>query len=1797
MSPKTCAMSGLLAAVAAAAILMLAVLLAVPSAARAAETVGTVSYQVASGTVSTDYDSVDGLFDGMESAVSAAGGSEVTVSLACDVNTKYYGRIVVPSGSNVTLELNGHMINRDKALSFGDMWYGESECDVIHVNAGATLTVNGGEGDAAEVAHAGTLMDESSGNYYFWKYGGTGSCTIYGGLITGGAGDNQYGGGGISTEGEAAKVYLNHVTVAGNLADQKSGYYGHGAGVAVHGANSILELNDAHIVYNHAEGYGGGIYLRSSGTRLTVYGGSEVSHNLGVLEGGGIYVDGNDVQAIVRESSHIDSNRTDGDGGGVYHNGKRGTLALWDGSSIDRNTAQGDGGGIYDYYNGTTFNLNASSVSYNKARESDSDGEGGGGLYLNDQAELSLLNGASISYNTAGYGAGVYAGDDGTTIRIQYGSQVSHNTAATEGGGIYCSGDSSMYYRGDPIYIYLVDNAMLSCNQAKYGGGIGLNSTAHIVVNGSEISHNKAEDGAGIYDAPWDKGADASDIVLTHSGQICENEAQYRGGGIYRGKNPSYALLVKSSDGTGSIRANSAGTYGGGIYLYSDGSLTKVNICDNTAAYGAGVYRGANLALDQVTVTGNVATKAYGGVGGLSPFAGGTASKLTLQGKLVIEGNTAKGKASNLCLGCSESVWRYEGDKYYDMFDDAYLLKVVTTSDAHPSSGSRIGVNIDDFQAKYTAKFASGNFLDDIGDGYAESVFSDDPLFSVGRDDDTLYLYGTPSKYTVTLVGLDSGPVRVEAEYGSTVTVKSGDYAIDGVEPVRWTVDGLGAAAALVPVDGQISFVMPGNDVKLTAVYSKLDGVELGIRDDAERDGLGPDAAVSSLKLVSADGRQKELPVDSDTFDARIASWEASEVLGGVKTLTYTVRVPRHLAEDLGMCVEADGVCQASAKVYTRYGTFADDSCEVEVGEEDVTLTVTADIPASKSDMTNVTVSLVDINQPEKQLDAYVFELPKQAVALTSPTLSGWEFAGWDESSLPEDAEVDEDGTLMLAQVADGTELVAKFVPAVGTVSLELGSLTVGSAFPGDVSASASDTAGAALSSSGATVTWARSDGAELDEVVESCTTYVATVRFTLAGEDGHRFTMPVVPDVTAAGATLETASAWAAGTSWTVEAVVSVTSPDDNRFKELLTDLSDVEVLVACDYLDQLPFVARYSMMSGAVGSADISWEKVGDVEQITSGSFEATGVFVDESGQTHQVSRRFTVVAPDAPSASPQPGTYVSAQSVALSATGLAARDERTTLHWCLVEPGTDAESVPLSSYSVYEGPIEVEADATLLAYAAVDGGGTSEVASFAYSVRTLHAVSVEGGRALNADGDDLEGESVTNGAEVRLVAAEPDEGMAFAGWVVASPQDLALADASCADTTFTMPAADVYVQATYKALTCEVTFDSAGGTQISAQPVKWGEAATEPSPAPTRDGYTFQGWYAGEALTQAYDFTAAVTSDLTLYAKWDEVPAPSPDPEPEPTPDPAPTSFSDVTFDKWYYGWVGQAASRGLMSGYKDADGKYTGLFGPEDQLTRAQVAIVIWRMAGSPEAGYTGKFPDVAEGAWYAQAVEWCAAQGIVTGYTGGVNAGTYQPDGYVTREELAVMVYRYAKSVGAVSADIPTANFDRCRDAASVAGWSHDAMVWCAAAGVITGKELPGGYFLDPQAGATRAEAAKVFTRVDALVKGEIDPYSLDDLIEEGAVEEAQALADGAEVSEEQPAFEPVDSTEPTDSEEPTFDDVALAESQTAAVAELPTTDATPAGSTASTDDASEAVSSGEALSDVDSLDAVTAQAA
>ncbi len=250
------------------------------------------------------------------------------------------------------------------------------------------------------------------------------------------------------------------------------------------------------------------------------------------------------------------------------------------------------------------------------------------------------------------------------------------------------------------------------------------------------------------------------------------------------------------------------------------------------------------------------------------------------------------------------------------------------------------------------------------------------------------------------------------------------------------------------------------------------------------------------------------------------------------------------------------------------------------------------------------------------------------------------------------------------------------------------------------------------------------------------------------------------------------------------------------------------------------------------------------------------------------------------------------------------------------------------------------------------------------------------------------------------------------------------------------------------------------------------------------------------------------------------------------------PASTTFDDVAEKEWYYPFVTDAASLGLMTGY--GQGSKQGLFGPNDLLTRGQVATVLWRIAGEPEAQDGVSSLDVASGQYYSKAVAWCVDKGIITGFRQGQYAGKFMADLNVSREDFALMVYRFAYYMGLETSNVPTANFDRCSDVAKVSGYSTTAMKWCAAAEIITGKNVEEGgkqvKRLDPQANATRAQAAKIFVMTYRLIDGSTEPY------------EAMSFSD------EEPLFDEVATYD-----EVSFDDVTYEQADAeAATQEVPT---------------------------------------
>ncbi len=182
---------------------------------------------------------------------------------------------------------------------------------------------------------------------------------------------------------------------------------------------------------------------------------------------------------------------------------------------------------------------------------------------------------------------------------------------------------------------------------------------------------------------------------------------------------------------------------------------------------------------------------------------------------------------------------------------------------------------------------------------------------------------------------------------------------------------------------------------------------------------------------------------------------------------------------------------------------------------------------------------------------------------------------------------------------------------------------------------------------------------------------------------------------------------------------------------------------------------------------------------------------------------------------------------------------------------------------------------------------------------------------------------------------------------------------------------------------------------------------------------------------------------------------------------------TPFTDLVNTDWYYEYAAYAYDRGLFKGVTDST------FDPKGAVTRGMLTTVLYRQAGQP--GYDPgeeKMDDVATGAWYERSVAWAASLGIVDG----MGDGTFQPNQNVTREQVAVMVYRYTKN--SLGWDVSEkGSLTKFSDRKKVSDWATEGLTWAVGAGILNGKD---DGTLDPQGTATRAEIAAIMQRLANL---------------------------------------------------------------------------------------------------------------
>ena len=338
----------------------------------------------------------------------------------------------------------------------------------------------------------------------------------------------------------------------------------------------------------------------------------------------------------------------------------------------------------------------------------------------------------------------------------------------------------------------------------------------------------------------------------------------------------------------------------------------------------------------------------------------------------------------------------------------------------------------------------------------------------------------------------------------------------------------------------------------------------------------------------------------------------------------------------------------------------------------------------------------------------------------------------------------------------------------------------------------------------------------------------------------------------------------------------------------------------------------------------------------------------------------------------------------------------------------------------------------------------------------------VNVSGNGTATADKNTAaEGKTVT-------LTATPDSGYRFTGWT--SSDGVTFANASSESTTFTMPAGDVTVTAGFTRIspgstTYAITAPDVENGTVRVSPSRASRGTTVTITVTPDEGYELESLTVLDsrdneiALTDKGDgkYTFTMPSGrVTVEASFAEI-------APEPLP------FGDVDDGDWFAGAVRFVYENGMMNGVSETD------FAPHAATSRSMIVTILYRLEGEPVVDYAMDFTDVAGDAYYAEAVRWAASEGIVGGYGGGL----FGSDDAVTREQLAVILYRYAVYKGYDVSIGEDTNILSYADFADLSEYAIPSMQWACGAGVITGVT---DATLVPQGEATRAQVAAMLMR-------------------------------------------------------------------------------------------------------------------
>ena len=314
----------------------------------------------------------------------------------------------------------------------------------------------------------------------------------------------------------------------------------------------------------------------------------------------------------------------------------------------------------------------------------------------------------------------------------------------------------------------------------------------------------------------------------------------------------------------------------------------------------------------------------------------------------------------------------------------------------------------------------------------------------------------------------------------------------------------------------------------------------------------------------------------------------------------------------------------------------------------------------------------------------------------------------------------------------------------------------------------------------------------------------------------------------------------------------------------------------------------------------------------------------------------------------------------------------------------------------------------------------GGTFYNGSFQEDFSLPEAGRINGRKVTYKNGEEVYAIQVVNGK-----ASAPDapskDGYHLTGWYTEAGEKFDFEkDTVEKDITLTARWSKNAPGVSYASL----RFETGGGSALPALSLPYGSTVDLTKYVPSREGFTFTGWYTDRELTKRVT-SLTLTGSAAVYAGWNP--------------------FTDAGSGDWYYEDVLYVYNRGLMEG----TGEHS--FSPDGAVTRGQIVTILWRLAGSPVVNFAMDFTDVTEETWCAEAIRWAAAEGIAQGF----DDGSFGQDRVVTREQLAAFLYREVQRQGGGFTGMwyfPL-NYP---DMEELGAFADEAMHWCVMTGVLQG---------------------------------------------------------------------------------------------------------------------------------------------